>query len=171
MAWRMAKSFVDRPSVDQHLGMRGYETIEQLQAAKTALLAQMPDWELPAAYALGVSVNGSKIDWRVINHRGTHDFPAVVLSTVLGYRSGSATYRLDLATFDTAIEILEPAGACKFYDHPNLWAWQKLRLEIAEGQLVGEIEIFAVFIGKEHDCVVDDPNRQLRTELAIPTGL
>ena len=147
--------------------MEGYETVEQLQAAKAALIAQMPGWIQPAAYALGVSMNSSEIDWRATNHRGIHGFPAVALSMVLGYRSGSATYGLDFEMFDAAIAVLEPAGACKHYEHPNLWAWQRLRAEILDDQLPEGTEIVAVFIGDEADPVTDDPNRQLRAELGI----
>ena len=83
----------------------GYTTIEQLQAAKSALIAQMPGWSPPAAYALGVSVDGSAVEWRVTNHRGE---------------------------------------------------------SLPEG-----MEIVAVFIGDEADAVIDDWNRQLRSELGI----
>lgn len=147
--------------------MQGYETVAQLQTAKAALIAEMPGWVPPAAYALGVSVNGSKIDWRATNHRGIHGFPAVALSKVLGYRDGSATYRLDLDAFNSAIDILEPAGACKHYEHPNLWAWQALRAEIPHDQLPDGLEILVVFIGDETDQVIDDTNRQLRAQLGI----
>ncbi|MGF1599263.1 MAG: hypothetical protein ACFCVK_20505 [Acidimicrobiales bacterium] len=147
--------------------MPGYETVEQLQSAKAALIAEMPGWTPPAAYALGVSANGAEIAWRATNHRGIHGFPAVALSKVLGYRAGSATYQLDLDLFDAAIGILEPAGACKAYEHPNLWAWQALRAEISGDQLPDELRIFAVFIGDETDPVVDEPNRQLRRQLGI----
>ena len=86
---------------------------------------------------------------------------------VLGHRGGSATYRLDLEMFDAAIALLEPAGACNHYDHPNLWAWQRLRVEIAGESLPEGMEIVAVFIGDEADAVIDERNRQLRSELGI----
>lgn len=158
---------MQEPSARKHGRMQGYETVEQLQAAKAAVIAEMPGWVSPAAYALGVAARGGIIDWRVTNYRNIHGFPAVALSKVLGHRNGSATYRLDLDTFDAAIEILEPAGACPHYDHPNLWAWQALRAEIARRELPDGSEIVAVFIGDETDPIIDEANAQLRAALGI----
>lgn len=146
--------------------MPRYETVEQLQAAKAALIAEMPGWRPSAAYALGVYCDG-RIDWRVTNHRSLHGFPAVALSKVLGYRTGSATYRVDLGTFDAAIDLLEPAGACTYYEHPNLWAWQGLRSEVSRAELPDGFEIVVVFIGDESEPVVDDLDRSLRLALRI----
>lgn len=75
---------------------------------------------------------------------------------------------MELRTFDAAIEVLRPAGACEHYEHPNLWAWEQLRVTIeADGGLPTSSQIIAVIIGDEDDPVIDDFNRQLREELGI----
>lgn len=128
----------------------------------------MSGWEPPAAYAVGVAPQEGPVRWTCTNHRGIHGFPAVALSKVLGYRTGSASYPMDLRTFDAAIEVLRPAGACEHYEHPNLWAWEQLRAEIeTDGGLPAGSQIVAVFIGDEDDPIIDDFNRQLRAALGI----
>jgi hypothetical protein len=147
--------------------MTGYSTVEELQNAKSALIESMPGWTPPAAYALGVADQAGQVEWIATNHGGIHGFPAVALSKTLGHRTGSATYRLDLQTFDAALELLRPAGACSRYDHPNLWAWEQLNENIGSQGLADNSEIIAVFIGDERDRTVDDFDRQLRAELRI----
>jgi hypothetical protein len=83
----------------------------------------------------------------------------------LGYRNGSATYRLELERFDEAIELLEPAGACDAFEHPNLWAWQELRTELRDLGRADQTRIVVVFIGDIDDPVIDDANQQLRQTL------
>jgi hypothetical protein len=147
--------------------MAGYETVEEVLAARAALEASMPGWQPPVAYALGVERDRGGIEWRVTNHPNVHQLPAVCLGKVLGHCNGSATYWLDLATFDEAIALLEPAGTCDAFDHPNLWAWQKLRAELAGSALPDGTRIVAVFIGSIDDPVVDDAQRQLRETLGL----
>lgn len=143
-------------------------TVEELQAAKAALIASMPGWTPPVAYAVGVAPPDGPVQWTHTNHRGVHGFPAAALSKVLGRRTGSATYRMELRTFDAAIEVLRPAGACQHFEHPNLWAWEQLRATIdSDGGLPTGSEIIAVFIGDESDPVIDDFTRQLRAQLDI----
>ena len=144
-----------------------WRTVDELQAGKRAIVESMPGWSEPAAYALGVRTGDREIDFRVTNHRGTHDLPGIVLAHVLGYRTGTRSYILDLATFDVAIAELEPAGACDAYDHPNLWAWQQLRAEIETGDVPRSAEIVAVFIGDESQSPVGAPVVQLRRQLGI----
>lgn len=146
----------------------GLVTVEELKAAKTALIESMPGWTPPVAYAVGVAPPEGRVQWTHTNHRGVHGFPAVALSRVLGRRTGSATYRMELRTFDAAIDVLRPAGACQHFEHPNLWAWEQLRATIdSNGGLPAGSEIVAVFIGDESDPVIDDFTRQLRVQLDI----
>jgi hypothetical protein len=157
-----------RPDTGQLPAKPGLVTVEELEAAKAALIESMPGWESPAAYAVGVAPQDGPMRWVHTNHRGIHGFPAVALSKVLGHRTGSASIPMELRTFDAAIEVLRPAGACKHYEHPNLWAWEQLRATIdADGGLPAGSQIVAVFIGDEGDPVIDDFNRQLRAELGI----
>jgi len=103
----------------------------------------------------------------VTNYQGTHDLPGIVLAHVLGYRTGSDSFELDLPLFDRAIAELEPAGACDAYDHPNLWAWQNLRTEIVEGRFAVGYAVVVVFIGDVNDPSDEDPILQLRHELGV----
>lgn len=141
-------------------------TAEEVRAALAGFVATMPGWETPCAYALGVAGDDALVDWRVVNYPNVHQLPGVVLGTVLGYRRGSATYWLDPDQFDDAIAQLEPAGACKEFEHPNLWAWQALRAERATDPAVRSKRIVVVFIGSEDDEPADDPQRQLRVAIS-----
>ncbi len=147
--------------------MTEWRTAAEVLAAKAALVESMPGWTTPSAYALGVAVGGEEIEWRVTNHRNEHELPGVVLGKLLGYRSGSTSYTLDLRTFDEAIAALEPAGACDAFEHPNLWAWQRLRDEISTGTLPGDVQIVVVFVGSPSDDVTDLWVRALRHHLGI----
>lgn len=140
-------------------------TAEEVLAAKAALEEAMPDWEAPEAYALGVAVGEGSIQWRVINYPNIHQLPAVVLGTVLGYRNGSATYRLNADEFDEAIRLLEPAGACDAFEHPNLWAWQQLRSDLRDGTVPADSSVVVVFLGGEVGGSEDSAQVQLRETL------
>ena len=122
-------------------------TAAEVVAFREELIAAMPGWERPQSYALGVRHGDEPVDWRVVNDPCEHVLPAAVLSTILGYRRGSATYVLDLATFDAAIALLEPAGACEAFEHPNLWAWQALRKELSGDTLPRGTEVVVEFVG------------------------
>lgn len=126
----------------------------------------MLGWKSPAAYALGIERAGA-IEWRMTNYPNSHQLPAVVLGKVLGYRSGSASFLLDLQSLDEAIATLEPAGACPAFEHPNLWAWQQLRTEITGGQLPEDIEIVVVFIGAAFEPTHDKRVRALLGEVGV----
>lgn len=137
-------------------------TAEEVLAAKAGFEAAMPGWETPTAYALGVACGGGPIEWRVVNYPNIHQLPGVVLGTVLGHRTGPATYRLDLNQFDEAIRLLEPAGACDAFEHPNLWAWQRLRSEISAGSIPPDSGVVVVFLGREDEVTQDAAQVQLR---------
>lgn len=139
-----------------------WRTAAEVHAARAVMEQALPGWRAPVAYGLGV-VGADAVDWRVVNSPNLHHLPAVVLATVLGYRSGSATYVIDAATLDAAIARLEPAGACDAFEHPNLWAWQRLRAEIAEGAVAADAEIVVVFVGDAADVVTSDADRQFRS--------
>ena len=100
-------------------------TAEQVIAFREELIAAMPGWKRPRSYALGVRHGGEPVEWRVVNDPCEHVLPAAVLSTILGYRHGSETYVLDLATFDAAIALLEPAGACEAFEAKMSMPWLK----------------------------------------------
>lgn len=142
-------------------------TAEEVLAAKSRLEDAIAGWRKPAAHALGVVVGDDPVTWRVLNYPNRHELPAVVLATVVGYTNGSATYWLGLDQFDEAIRILQPAGACDAFDHPNLWAWQDLRSEISDGRLPASARVVAVFIGDEADPPIDAVQSQLGSAIGL----
>lgn len=148
--------------------MAHWRTAAEVYAAKARFEAAIPGWEPPAAYALGVQAADGTVSWRVRNHPNVHQLPGVVLATVLGHRNGTATYVLDDAAFARAIALLEPAGACEAFEHPNLWAWQSLHGERARGEgAAGRIVV--AFVVDVDDPVVDVVDAQLRPHLAHET--
>lgn len=147
--------------------MTEWRTADEVLAAKAALVSAMPGWTTPDAYALGVVDDRGAIDWRVTNHGNGHELPGVVLGTILGHRSGSRSYTLDLHTFDEAIAALEPAGACDAFEHPNLWAWQRLRAEISDGTVPADAEIVVAFLDLASPTPDDAPVADLRRGLDL----
>lgn len=142
-------------------------TATEVLAAKARLEAAIPGWQRPHAHALGVAIDDQPITWLVTNYPNRHELPGVVLATVLGHCAGSATYWLDVDQLDRAIEMLAPAGACSDFDHPNLWAWQKLRSEIPGSSLPPGHRIVVVFLASEASSPDDDAQRQLRAALDL----
>jgi hypothetical protein len=118
-------------------------TVEEIRAARERFEAAIPGWDKCPPYGIGrIDGNGSAEFTRVDN--GDHALPGVVLATVCGHVSGSASYLLGKAELTRAIELLAPAEACTFYDHPNLAAWRELHARLADAD-----HWVAVFIGDE----------------------
>ena len=147
--------------------MAMWRTAAEVHAARAAMEAALPGWRAPIAHGLGVVVADGVVAWRVVNSPNLHQLPAVVWATVLGYRSGSATYVIDEATLDAAIALLAPAEACDAFDHPNLWAWQRLRADIDQGLVALDRKIVVVFVGDTADPVTSDAEQQFRTMTGV----
>jgi hypothetical protein len=103
-----------------------WETVEKITAARERLIADIPGWRLPAAYGIATIEEDGQIRFARTNV-GVHPLPAVVMATVLGHLTGSASYRLDEATLARAIRLLAPAEACTAYEHPNLATWREVQ--------------------------------------------
>lgn len=144
-----------------------YETVREVLDAKEALEASIPGWRAPVGYGLGAVDGGGRVDWRAVNYPNLHGLPAVVLASVLGHRNGTATYELDREGFDRAIELLQPAGACTFFQHPNLWAWQRLRDDFSAGSLDRSARVVVVFVGDTRDRVSSDADAQFRAAVGM----
>ncbi|MDN3240962.1 hypothetical protein [Glycomyces tritici] len=133
-----------------------WETREKIAAARERLTADLPGWKVPAAYGLGVyDVSGEL----VFGHKNTgdHPLPAAVMATILGHEGGSESYEVDAATLQQAIRLLEPAGACRDYDHPNLADWkQVLKLLRGDRQLEARMVFVADFDDWRDNDDVDD---------------
>jgi len=97
-----------------------WETIEAINEARAALAARL-GWDQPAAWGL-LTPDGAVVR---ANVRGGY-LPGVVLATVVGYRSGSASYVLTPEAIQEAIAMAEPAEACTDIAHPNVAALRLL---------------------------------------------
>ena len=91
---------------------------------------------------------------------GMHRLPAVVLATVCGHASGTATYALTADRLREAVELLTPAEAARHWEHPNLWSWREL-LD-GSGQDDGFV---AFFVAAVDDPPADERDAVFRTRL------
>lgn len=133
-----------------------WETREKIAAVRERLIADLPGWKLPAAYGLGIYDVSGELVFGVKNV-GEHPLPAVVMATILGHEGGSHSYEVNAATLQQAIRLLEPAGACKAYDHPNLAEWKKvLKLLKGDRQMEAKMVFVADFDDWRDDDDVDD---------------
>ena len=140
-----------------------WTTTEGIAAARERLERAIDGYERPAAYALGLTVEGDATVGEVFPrvNRGDNFLPAVVLATVCGHVRGTATYVLDEERLQEAIDLLAPAEACTAYDHPNLAAWRRLRAEVADRP---DAQVVAVFLGDLQPSAADGPYEQLLRE-------
>ncbi len=147
---------------------QSYASIEEISDACAALEGAIPGYASPAAYAVGIATIGASGDvldvaYPVVNS-GEHRFPAVVLSTVLGHASGTASYRMSGDQLRDAIAMAVPAEAVD-EPHPNLHAWRDL-LEVLEAPaLGGERQLVAAFLGDYDDAPIDAIDAYLRLHL------
>lgn len=133
-----------------------WETPEKIAAVRERLIADLPGWKLPAAYGLGMYDVSGELVFGVKNV-GEHPLPAAVMATVLGHEGGSKSYEVNAHTLQLAIRLLEPAGACRAYDHPNLVEWKKvLKLLKGDRQLEAKMVFVADFDDWRDDDDIDD---------------
>jgi hypothetical protein len=136
-----------------------WESVEQLQAALRRFTASVPGYVVPAAYGLGHVDAGGVIRFPQVNRRD-HPLPAVVLAGVCGYRSGTQAFQLQSEDLDRAIELLAPAEACTYCQHPNLWSWRAMRSEVTLGDT-----FVAVFVSTMADPEVNEADAAFRDAL------
>ncbi|THV36998.1 hypothetical protein [Glycomyces buryatensis] len=127
-----------------------WETVEEIAAAREGFETALPGWQRPAAFGLGTLDEHGKLEFARVNV-GENPLPAVVLATVCGYRNETGSFRLSRKDLTRVIELLSPAEACTAYQHPNLWAWRQLLLNLEMDD-----EAIAVFIA-DWDSLGDDP--------------
>ena len=108
-----------------------WTTREEVLAARRRYEAAIPGWQCPPLYGLGTRSAEGVIRFPYICH-GDHPLPAVVVASVCGHQSGSASYDLTVDQLAEAIHRLAPAEACKDWDHPNLAAWRQVRQSLTE---------------------------------------
>jgi hypothetical protein len=103
-----------------------WRTDEDLAAARQHFAAGIPGWKPPAAYGVARLDDGGLVFGHVNEPGGVHRLPAVVLATVCGHASGTATYELTADQLRRAVTLLAPAEAAVHWEHPNLWSWRGL---------------------------------------------
>jgi hypothetical protein len=135
-----------------------WATPEEIAVARARFEAAIPGWRQPEAYGVGRRV-GEAVEFARIN-TSVHRLPAVILATVCGHASGSASYVLTPAELDRAIGLLAPAEADTSQPHPNLWAWRELR-----ATLVDTDEVAAVFDADPSQPCADPDVLAMRAEI------
>ena len=131
-------------------------TDDDLRAARERFTASIPGWVQPVVHGLVTTIDGVT---RVQVVSGMdHRLPAVVLGSVIGRVSGTATFQVTPAQLATAVELLTPAEAALHCPHPNLWAWRRVLAE-------NPTSIEAIFIDELGDPVSSEADRLLRSSL------
>ena len=127
-------------------------TPDDLRAARERFAASIPGWVQPVVHGLVTTIDGVT---RVQVVSGLdHRLPAVVLGSVIGRVSGTATLSVTTQQLAEAAQLLAPAEAALHCPHPNLWAWRRVLSE-------GPTAIYAVFI----DDLTDEPSSEFDTLL------
>ena len=103
-----------------------WTTDEDLMAARLRFADDLPGYEQPVAYGVGRIDDGGLVFGHLNAPGGRHLLPAVVLASVCGHSSGTATYVLTADQMAEAVMRLAPAEAATHWDHPNLWSWRTL---------------------------------------------
>lgn len=104
--------------------MEAWGSQELIDAARDRFAAAIPGWRFPAAFGIGRPA-GDGVEFARVS-RGGGWLPAVVLGTVCGHVSGSASYVIDRAALERAVELAGPAEAYTDIPHPNIRAWRDL---------------------------------------------
>ncbi len=136
-------------------------TDEDLFAAAIRFAERLPGYRPPAAYSVARLDPDATVFAHLNAPGGKHLLPAVVLASVCGHSTGTATYRLRQDQFSDAIDRLAPAEAATHHDHPNLWSWRPLLSNAAAGS-----SFVAVFVEHLTDPPVDDVDAEFRAHLA-----
>ena len=133
-----------------------WATEEDLRRARERFAAGIPGWVQPVVHGLVTTAAGVR---RVQVVSGMdHRLPAVVLASVIGRTSGTATIAVTRSQLQEAAALLAPAEAALFTPHPNLWTWRRVLAE--EPDLIE-----AVFIDDLADPVTSEADGLLRTSL------
>ena len=131
-------------------------TADDLRAARERFAAAIPGWVQPAVHGLVTTIDGVT---RVQVVSGLdHRLPAVVLGSVIGRVSGTATFTVTPRQLASAVELLTPAEAALHCPHPNLWTWRRVLAEKPSA-------IHAVFIDDLGDDISSEADALLRSSL------
>lgn len=130
------------------MAVETWETTEKIYAALDRFESAIDGWRRPAAYGILRGDGGVPDPVRV--NLNEHMLPAAIAATVCGYSTGTASYVISEAELDRIIALLEPAGACPDFDHPNLAAFHRVREHRSPGE-----EVAMVFVD-DLDAETDD---------------
>ena len=134
-----------------------WTTDEDLMAARLRFAEGLPGYEQPVAYGVGRVDDGELVFGHVNRPDGQHLLPAVVLASVCGHSSGTATYVLTADQMADAVARLAPAEAATHWDHPNLWSWRTL---VNGGS--SDSTYVVIFVQNLDDPAVDEYDVQFR---------
>jgi hypothetical protein len=104
--------------------MEAWGSQELIDATRDRFAAAIPGWRFPVAFGIG-RPTGDGVEFARVN-RSAGKLPAVVLGTVCGHAAGSASYAIDRAALERAVELASPAEAYTGIPHPNIKAWRDL---------------------------------------------
>ena len=133
---------------------------EDLAAARRWFASRIPGFQPPVAYGVARVDDGGLVFGHVNEPGGEHRLPGIVLASVCGHASGTATYELTPEELRRAVELLAPAEAALHWEHPNLWSWRAL----LDG--AGPADSYlAFFVGDVADPPVDERDAAFRARL------
>ncbi|MFZ5638820.1 MAG: hypothetical protein ACOY82_19780 [Pseudomonadota bacterium] len=116
-------------------------TVEGIAGGISALLSALPGYEPPAMHGVGYLSPEQPLVVEVFNTEG-HDFPAMLLASILGHRMGTQILSLTAGALEEAIACMSPAERCTAYRHPNIAAWRRLRERLLEQPQIRPVAIF-----------------------------
>jgi hypothetical protein len=116
-------------------------TAEGIADAMSALLSALPGYEPPTMHGVGYLSPEQPLIVEAFNTEG-HDFPAMLLASILGHRTGTRIVPLTADALEEAIAFMSPAERCTVYRHPNIAAWRRLQARLLEQQNIRPVAIF-----------------------------
>ena len=142
--------------------MESWQTLDEIIAARTRIIASLSGWQQPAANGIGFVPLGEepRAEHFPVVNTNDHLLPGAIASAVLGYRRGSCVLEVSRTALDLIIERLEPAEACTEVQHPNLWMWRDTFRTQLDAGAAGRI--VAVFVASLDDPVAGPEDAAFR---------
>jgi hypothetical protein len=121
-------------------------TVEGIADGMSALLSALPGYQSPTMHGVGYLSPEHPLVVEAFNTEG-HDFPAMLLASILGHRIGTRIVPLTAHALEEAIAFMSPAERCTAYRHPNIAAWRRLLQRLLERP---EIRPVAIFVARDY---------------------
>jgi hypothetical protein len=116
-------------------------SVDGIAAASSALAKRLAPFVVPSAHGSGTLAVGGSVTVDVFNLAG-HDFPALLLAALCGYRAGTQVVMLSVLQLQLAVSLMAPAERCRAFKHPNIAAWRKILARVAENPDERPIAVF-----------------------------